>query len=146
MKTLPALLLATAVLTPLLSTTALAEDSNQHPGKIERLGAGTRFSDAVKHDQLVYLSGVIAQDRTQDIEGQTRQILDQIEQTLHKAGSSKSRILTATVWLADMKDFDGMNQVWEHWFEKGAAPARATVQAKLARSDARVEIMVVAAQ
>ena len=113
---------------------------------IERFGVGPRMSEAVAFGNLVFLSGEVAEDRSQDVAGQTRQILASIDETLAKAGTDKTKILKANIWLADIKDFNAMNGVWDAWVPQGNTPARATVEAKLAAPDILVEIMVVAAR
>ncbi|MDJ1157229.1 RidA family protein [Chelatococcus sp. SYSU_G07232] len=113
---------------------------------IERIGVGPRMSEAVAYGNLVFLSGEVAEDTTQDAAGQTRQILASIDETLKKAGTDKTKILKANIWLADIKDFAAMNSVWDAWVPQGHTPARATVEAKLAAPQYLVEIMVVAAR
>ncbi|TCT02245.1 RidA family protein [Aquabacter spiritensis] len=113
---------------------------------IKRLETGVRLSHAVVHGGTVYLAGQVAQDRSKDVGGQTAEVLAQIDALLAAAGTDKSRILSAQIWVKDIKaDFAGMNAVWDAWVPKGEAPARATVQADLAAPDILVEIMVVAA-
>ena len=112
---------------------------------IERLHMAARFSDAAIHAGTVYLAGQVPDDATQDIVGQTRQVLATIDRLLAEAGSDKARILRAQVYLADIADFDGMNAAWDAWVPAGHAPPRATVEARLARPEWRVEIVVTAA-
>jgi enamine deaminase RidA (YjgF/YER057c/UK114 family) len=117
---------------------------------IERRNVGPRLSDLVIYapppsGRLVYLAGQVAEDRNADIDGQTRSVLDQIDRLLAEANTDKTRILSATIYLADMKDYAGMNAVWDAWVPKGETPARATVEARLANPAYRVEIQVVAA-
>jgi enamine deaminase RidA (YjgF/YER057c/UK114 family) len=112
---------------------------------IRRLETGPRMSEAVVHNGTVYLAGQVAGDESQDITGQTRQVLAAIDRLLEAAGSDKSKILRAEIFLVDMSDFAAMNAVWESWVAKGHTPARATVQAKLAKPAWRVEIVVTAA-
>ena len=112
---------------------------------VQRIDVGARMSEAAVHSGTVYLAGQIAEDASQDIEGQTRQVLTAIEALLSKAGSDKSRILMAQIFLADLADFDGMNRVWDAWVVPGHTPCRATVQAALAKPDWKVEIVVTAA-
>jgi len=104
------------------------------------------MSEAVAFGNLVFLSGEVAEDRSQDVAGQTRQILASIDEMLAKAGTDKTKILKANIWLANIKDFNAMNAVWDTWVPQGNTPARATVEAKLAAPDILVEIMVVAAR
>jgi enamine deaminase RidA (YjgF/YER057c/UK114 family) len=113
---------------------------------IERFGVGPRMSEAAALGNLVFLSGEVADDRSQGVASQTRQILASIDETLAKAGTDKTKILKANIWLADIKDFSAMNEVWDSWVPQGHTPARATVEAKLAAPDILVEIMVVAAR
>jgi enamine deaminase RidA (YjgF/YER057c/UK114 family) len=112
---------------------------------IRRLETGPRMSEAVVHNGTVYLAGQVAGDESQDVTGQTRQVLAAIDRLLEAAGSDKSKILRAEIFLVDMSDFAAMNAVWESWVAKGHTPARATVQAKLAKPAWRVEIVVTAA-
>jgi len=112
---------------------------------IERLHVEARFSDAAIHAGTVYLAGQVPDDTSQDIVGQTRQVLATIDRLLAEAGSDKTRILRAQVYLADIADFDGMNTAWDAWVAPGNAPPRATVEARLARPEWRVEIVVTAA-
>lgn len=112
---------------------------------IKRLNVEARFSDAAIHAGVVYLAGQVPDDATQDIVGQTRQVLATIDRLLAEAGSDKTRILRAQVYLADIADFAGMNAAWDAWVAAGNSPPRATVEAKLARSEWRVEIVVTAA-
>lgn len=113
---------------------------------IQRLHVGPRLSQVVVHGDTVYTAGIVADDPTADAAGQTRQILARIDQYLAEAGTDKTRILMATIWLADMQDFAAMNSAWDPWVPKGATPARACVESKLAAPAYRVEIRVVAAR
>ncbi len=113
---------------------------------IKRIESGPRLSHAVVHNGTVYLAGQVASDRSQDITGQTRQVLERIEQLLAEAGSAKDRILFAQIWLKDIEaHFAPMNKVWEAWIASSLTPARATVQAALAAPDILIEIAVTAA-
>lgn len=112
---------------------------------IKRINPGPRLSQAVVHGDKVYVAGQVAGDTSADAAGQTRQILTQIDKLLAEAGSDKSRVLWANVWLADMGDYGDMNGEWEAWIPKGRTPARATVEAKLAMPQFKVEIACVAA-
>ena len=107
---------------------------------------GPRLSETAVHNGTVYLAGQIAEDTTQDIAGQTREVLGHIDRLLAEAGSDKSHLLSVQIYIADMKDFAGMNAVWDAWVASGATPPRATVEAKLANPACLVEIVVVAAQ
>lgn len=113
--------------------------------EIQRLHPGKRLSAAVVHNGLVYLSGQVPEDTTQDIGGQTEQVLATIDRLLREAGSDKSKLLQAQIFLPDMKDFPGMNAAWEKWIVPGHTPARATVEARLASPAYKVEIMCIAA-
>jgi enamine deaminase RidA (YjgF/YER057c/UK114 family) len=113
--------------------------------KIERIDPGPRMSEAVVHGDRIHLSGMIPEDSALDIAGQVRQALAEIDALLARAGTTRSNILTATIWLADIRDFAAMNAVWDAWVVPGHAPARATVQAALNDPKLKVEIMVVAA-
>ena len=114
---------------------------------IERRHVGKRLSELVINHAsgTAYLAGQVAGDAKADITGQTQQVLAQIDALLAEAGTDKTQILSATIYLPDMADFAAMNAVWEKWVPAGATPARATVQGKLAGPDYKVEIMVVAA-
>ena len=117
---------------------------------IERRNVGPRLSDLVIYapppaGRLVYLAGQVAEDRDAGIEDQTRSVLAQIDKLLAEASTDKRHILSATIYLADMKDYAAMNRVWDAWVPQGDAPARATVEAKLAHPSYRVEIQIVAA-
>jgi len=112
---------------------------------IQRLHAGKRLSHAVVHNGIVYLAGQVPDDGAGDITAQTESVLAKIDQLLRESGSDRSRILSAQIFLPDMKDFAAMNAVWEKWVPQGQAPARATVEAKLANPAYKVEIMCIAA-
>lgn len=113
---------------------------------IKRISAGKRLSSAIVYGPLIWLSGQTPDPAVgDDIRAQTRSVLDKIDNLLGQAGTDKTRLLNATIWLADMGDFNAMNDVWETWLTEGVVPARATVNAKLARPDCKVEIQVVAA-
>lgn len=113
---------------------------------IQRFETGPRMSQAVVHGNTVYLAGVVADDLKADTAGQTKQILDKIDRLLKTAGTDKTKILSANIWLTDMRTFADMNKMWDAWVSPGNTPARATVEAALAGPDYRVEIMVVAAK
>ena len=112
---------------------------------IERIEAGPRMSQAVIHGGTVYLAGQVGAPG-KSVADQTKAVLGQIERLLAAAGSEKSKILSATIWLADMADFGEMNKVWDAWLDGRDAPARATGEAKLATPDYKVEILLTAAQ
>jgi enamine deaminase RidA (YjgF/YER057c/UK114 family) len=112
---------------------------------IQRFDTGPRMSEMVVHNGTIYLAGQIADDETADITGQTQQVLAAIDALLARAGSDKSRLLRAQIFLVDLRDFDAMNAVWQSWVVPGHTPARATVQAALANPQWKVEIVVTAA-
>ena len=112
---------------------------------IQRMNVGKRLSEIVVHGNTVYLAGEVPDDGTLDITGQTEQVLAKIEKLLKQAGSDKAKLLSAQIFLPDMKDFAAMNAVWEKWVVPGQTPARATIEAKLANPAYKVEIMCVAA-
>lgn len=113
--------------------------------EIRRLQPGKRMSQAVVHNGTVYLAGQVADDTSQDVAGQTRQVLAAIDKLLAEAGTDKTRILFAQVCLADIATFAEMNTAWDAWVPQGHTPARATIEAKLAAPQYRVEIIVTAA-
>ena len=112
---------------------------------MQRFDVGARLSEMAIHNGTAYLAGQIPEDGSLDIQGQTRQVLAAIDALLARAGSDKSRILMAQIFLADLADFEGMNQAWDAWVAPGNAPPRATVQAALAMPEWKVEIVVTAA-
>lgn len=113
---------------------------------IKRLHVGPTLSEAAICNGIVYLAGQIAENVTHNIEGQTREVLGHIDRLLTECGSDKTRILMCQIFLADMADFDAMNVIWKEWVPQGHTPPRATVEAKLARPELLVEIVVTAAQ
>jgi enamine deaminase RidA (YjgF/YER057c/UK114 family) len=115
--------------------------------KIERYQVGPRMSGIVVHNSTIYLSGFVAESAAgQSVAAQTADILEQIDKALALVNSDKSRLLQATVWLADMSTFAEMNSVWDKWVSPGNTPVRACVEAKLANPKYTVEIRVIAAQ
>lgn len=112
---------------------------------VRRFHVGDRLSEMAIHQQTVYLAGQVAADASQDIGGQTRQVLAAVDKLLAEAGSDKAHILMAQIFLADLADFPGMNAAWDAWVPAGNAPPRATVQARLAKPEWKVEIVVTAA-
>lgn len=112
---------------------------------VQRFDVGARMSEMSVHNGTVYLAGQIADDATQDIGGQTRQVLAAVDALLARAGSDKSKILMAQIFLVDLADFDGMNAVWDAWVSAGQTPPRATVQAALAKPGWKIEVVVTAA-
>ncbi|MBP2315579.1 RidA family protein [Azospirillum soli] len=113
---------------------------------IQRVHPGPRMSEMVIHNDTVYLSGQIADDGSTDVESQTRDVLRQIDALLAEAGTDKSKLLTATVYLADIGSFAAMNAAWDAWVDRANPPTRATVEARLAAPEYLVEIVVVAAR
>ena len=114
--------------------------------EIVRIATDTRRSRAVVYNGTVFVGGMTADDRSQDIKGQTRQTLAKIDDFLAKAGTDKSRLLTAQIWIKDIaNDFEGMNEVWNGWTAPNAAPTRATAQCDMGAPDVLVEIIVTAA-
>jgi enamine deaminase RidA (YjgF/YER057c/UK114 family) len=114
---------------------------------IQRFETGPRMSKAVVHGNTVYLAGIVADEpKGKSVTEQTRSILAQIDGFLAKAGTDKSKLLTANIWITDMANFAEMNAVWDGWVSPGNTPARATVEAGLATPDYKVEIMVTAAR
>jgi len=112
---------------------------------IERLENGPRFCRVLRHNGTVYIAGMTADDLSGDTTAQTKEILGKIDRYLTMAGSDKSKLLSAQIWLRDIADFDKMNAAWDAWIDKQAMPVRATVEAHLAGDQYRVEIMVTAA-
>ena len=113
---------------------------------IKRIDPGPRMTQAVVHGGTVYLAGQVSQDAAAaTVAEQTTAILGQIDALLAKAGTDKSKLLSANIWLSDISTFEEMNKVWDAWVAKGNAPARATVEAKLAAPRFKVEIGVTAA-
>jgi len=113
---------------------------------VQRIKPGPRMSQAVVHGNTVYLAGLTADDSSHDVKGQTSQILAKIDALLAEAGTDKSKLLCANIWLTDIGTWSQMNEVWDAWVAPGNAPARATVEAKLAAPGWKVEIMVQAAK
>lgn len=111
---------------------------------IERIHTSERTSKIVKHNGVVYLCGQVG-IAGESVEEQTKECIRRIEALLSDAGSSTSQILQATIWLADIKDFAAMNAVWDEWLPEGQAPARACGEARLARDELKVEIIITAA-
>jgi enamine deaminase RidA (YjgF/YER057c/UK114 family) len=113
---------------------------------ITRFHVGPRLSETAVHNGTVYLAGQVPDDTTQDIRGQTTQVLDMVDRLLAEVGSDKSRILMTQIFLADINDITAMNEVWDAWIPAGNTPPRATVQAKMANAAYKIEIVVTAAQ
>lgn len=112
---------------------------------LKRFDPQPRYSEMVAHDGVLYLSGQLADDGSTDVESQTRATLREIDARLGEAGIDKSRLLTATVFLADMGEFAAMNRAWDAWVDPANPPARATVEARLADPSILVEIQAIAA-
>ena len=114
---------------------------------IQRIEPGARMSAAVVHGNTVYLAGQVARNAAgRSVTEQTKDILSIIDGLLAQAGTDKSKLLSANIWITDMAKFNEMNAVWDAWVSPGNTPARATVEAKLAAPGYHVEIMVVAAK
>lgn len=112
--------------------------------EIKRIECGPRMSEAVIHNGVVYLAGQVG-NPGDSVAGQTREVLAQVDRLLALAGTDKTRILKAQIWLADIADFAEMNAVWDEWVPQGHCPARATGEAKLATPDYKVEVIVTVA-
>jgi enamine deaminase RidA (YjgF/YER057c/UK114 family) len=112
---------------------------------LQRFDVGPRMSEMAVHNGVVYLAGQVADDASKDIRDQTRQVLAAVDALLGRAGSDKSKILRAQIFLADLADFSAMNAVWEAWVVPGHTPPRATVQAALAKPQWKIEVVVTAA-
>lgn len=113
---------------------------------IERIETKQRMSRIVKHNGVIYLCGQVCADATKGITEQTQTMLDKVDELLNKAGSDREHILSATIYIKDMKYFAEMNAVWDSWAPQGHAPARACVTANMAREELLVEITVTAAE
>jgi len=112
---------------------------------ITRIATGQRMSQAVIHGQTIYLAGQVGTPGT-SVTAQTQEILEKIESLLEQSGSDKTKILSATIWMASMDNFDEMNAVWDAWVPEGHAPARATGESALATPEHLVEILIIAAK
>lgn len=113
--------------------------------EITRHETKQRMSRAVVHNNTIYLCGQVAKDSTKGIKEQTETMLEKVVELLDNYGSSKDKILSATIYLKDMKLFDEMNSVWDNWVNPGFSPTRACVEASMAREELLVEISVIAA-
>ena len=113
---------------------------------IERYETKRRMSRIVKHNGTIYLCGQVCKDATRDIEAQTSSMLEKVDDLLEQAGSDREHILSATIYIKDMKYFHAMNEVWDAWVPEGHAPARACVEASMARDLLLVEISIIAAE
>ena len=112
---------------------------------ITRINPGKRMSEAVVHNGTVYVAGQVADDAKANITTQTTQVLASIDRILAQAGSDKTKILQAQIFMANMTEFSAMNAVWDAWVPQGHTPARATIESALATPDYKVEIKVIAA-
>ena len=112
---------------------------------VQRFDVGARLSEMAVHNGVAWLAGQVAADGSQDITGQTTQVLAQIDALLARAGSDRSKILMCQIFIANLADFPGMNAVWDTWVVPGHTPTRATVQAVLAKPEWKVEIVITAA-
>jgi enamine deaminase RidA (YjgF/YER057c/UK114 family) len=113
---------------------------------ITRMGTGERMSKIVIHNDTVYLCGQVADNSEAPIGPQTENMLAKVDALLEQTDSGRKQILSATIYLRDMKDFEGMNAVWDQWVPNGHTPARACVEARLARPDLLVEVSIIAAR
>lgn len=114
--------------------------------EIQRFHVGPRLSETAVHNGTVYLAGQVPDDITQDIQGQTAQVLAMIDRLLAEAGSDKTCILMTQIFLTDIAEIGVMNEVWDAWVPAGHTPPRATVQAALANQGYKIEVVVTAAQ
>ncbi len=112
----------------------------------QRFHTNQRMSQMVVYADVIYLAGQVADDTSDDTVGQTRQILAKIDRLLAEAGSDKTQIISATIWLADRQHFGAMNTAWDAWVQLGAAPARACVESRLVLPEFAVEISIIAAK
>jgi enamine deaminase RidA (YjgF/YER057c/UK114 family) len=112
---------------------------------IKRFHPGQRFCEMVVYNGVVTTAGITARDESGDVKVQAADILVQIDGLLAEAGSSKARLLTASIWLRDIAHFAGLNEIWDGWIDKHNLPVRATVEARLAAPELLVEIQVTAA-
>ncbi|WP_168015558.1 RidA family protein [Halomonas salinarum] len=107
--------------------------------------SNARMSQVAVHNQTVYLAGQVPSDASADMKGQTEQVLARIDSLLEQAGTSKHQLISAQIWVTSMDEFAVMNEAWDAWVVPGRPPVRAAVEAKLAKPEWKVEIMVVAA-
>lgn len=112
---------------------------------LQRFDVGARLSEMAVYNGVAYLAGQVPEDATQDITGQTAQVLAAIDRLLERAGTDKSKILMAQIFIKDLAEFPGLNAAWDAWVPAGHTPPRATVQAQLAKPEWKVEIVVTAA-
>ncbi|MCP4119539.1 MAG: RidA family protein [Desulfobacteraceae bacterium] len=114
--------------------------------KITRMETSERMSKIVTHSDVIYLCGQVADNADEPIGPQTENMLAKVDALLEQAGSDREHLLSATIYIRDMKDFAGMNEVWDKWVPRGCAPARACVEARMARPDLLVEVSVIASR
>ena len=114
--------------------------------EIKRLHVGKRMSEGAIHNGTVYLAGQVTEDASLDIKGQTSNVLASIDRLLAEMGSDKTCILRCQIFISDLNNFDAMNEVWEQWVVEDCTPPRATVEAKLAKPEWLIEMVVTAAQ
>ncbi|BCV64945.1 RidA family protein [Shewanella carassii] len=112
---------------------------------IQRIDTNARMSSIVIHNNTAYLCGQVAKDKYADIQQQTLTMLEEVDELLKRAGSSRERILSATIYLKQMSDYDAMNAIWDAWLPAGHAPARACVEASIAEPEYLVEVSIIAA-
>jgi enamine deaminase RidA (YjgF/YER057c/UK114 family) len=112
---------------------------------LRRFHVGDRLSEMTIYNGTVYLAGQVASDASQDIRGQTAQVLAAIDKLLHEAGTDNAHILMCQIFIKDLADFPAMNEIWEDWLAPGDAPPRATIQAELAKPEWKIEMVVTAA-
>lgn len=112
---------------------------------VRRFDVGARMSEMAVHNGIVWLAGQVAADGSQDAAGQTRQVLAAVDALLARAGTDKTKIVMCQIYLADIADFAAMNSVWDAWVAQGHTPPRATVQARLAKPEWKIEVVVTAA-
>ena len=112
---------------------------------ITRFHVGARLSESAVFNGVVYLAGMVPEAGDTDIEGQTRDVLNQIEQRLREAGSDKSRLLRVQIYLSNIDDIQAMNTVWDAWVTPGNTPPRATVEARMANPNYKIEVVATAA-
>ena len=112
---------------------------------VQRFDVGARLSEMAVHNGVCYLAGQVAADASQDITGQTQQVLASIDALLARAGTDKGKLLMCQIFIKDLADFPAMNAAWEAWLPAGRAPPRATVKADLAKPQWLVEMVVTAA-
>jgi len=127
------------------STSAESEPAAGSPKEIIRHHVGARLSESAVYGGVVYLAGMVPESGETDIQGQTRDVLAQIDRHLQEAGSDKTRLLRVEIFLANIADIGAMNVVWDQWVSAGNAPPRATVEAKLANPAYKIEVVATAA-